>query len=139
MFQPNNFQHSDGSIELRSAGLTVGASASLSDAISSTSKFPARNEAQLFLQSVQAPMRFPLWLPGIIGPVTRGSIGLFADSPPIIWAGTVLSHPILVSDIQALEKGLYIPPIIIQASTGWALIISSVSMLMRFLKNILVG
>jgi hypothetical protein len=51
--------------------------------ISSMSISPALKEAQLFLQSVHAPSLLPAYDPGIIGPVTRGRIGLFADIPPI--------------------------------------------------------
>lgn len=91
--------------------------------ISSMSIVPARNEAQLFRQSVQAPSLTPRWLPGIIGPVTRWKMGLFAEMPPISCAGTVLSQP----------------PISTTASHGCALTISSVSMLMRFRKYMLVG
>ena len=63
--------------------LTVGASSSFRAEMSSISIFPARKLAQLFLQSVHAPTRTPLWLPGIIGPVTRCSTGLLAEMAPI--------------------------------------------------------
>jgi hypothetical protein len=59
--------------------------------------WPARNAAQLLRQSVQAPKRFPAWLPGIIGPVINGRTGLLAEIPPINWAGTVLSQPLSIS------------------------------------------
>ena len=72
---------------------------------------------------MQAPIRTPLNDPGIIGPTSKGSTGLFAEIPPISWAGTVLSHP----------------PIMMHASMGCALIISSVSMDMRLRRNMLVG
>jgi hypothetical protein len=72
---------------------------------------------------VQAPIRPPLNEPGIIGPTTKGSTVLFAEIPPINCAGTVLSHP----------------PIMTHASIGCALIISSVSIDMRLRRNMLVG
>ncbi len=113
---------------------------------------PARNFAQLFRQSVQAPIRVPWKLPGIIGPVTRWTMGLFAEMPPISWAGVVLSQPGQISTAvrQASQKlngklpaaclalkGS--PPIKTTASTGWPWIISSVSMLIKFLRYMLVG
>lgn len=73
--------------------LTVGASSSLMEAISSMSMVPARNLAQLLRQSVHAPILTPLWLPGIMGPVTRWKMGLLAEMPPMSCAGTVLSQP----------------------------------------------
>lgn len=76
---------------------TVGASSSLIAEISSISISCARKAAQLFRQSVQAPILLPRWLPGSIGPVMRGRTGLFAEIPPINCAGTVLSHPDLVN------------------------------------------
>lgn len=121
---------------------TVGANSSLMALISSTSIVPALYEAQLFLQSVQAPSLSPRWLPGIIGPVMRGRTGLLADIPPINCAGTVLSHPTLTISnpyITCQYERVDRPPIITHASIGCALIISSVSILIKFLKNILVG
>lgn len=68
---------------------------------------PALYLAQLFLQSVQAPILTPRWLPGIIGPVTRCRIGLFADIPPISWAGVVLSQPEHhISIVSAVEANV---------------------------------
>ena len=64
-------------------------------AISSTSMLPALYAAQLLRQSVQAPIRVPLLLPGIMGPVMSGMMGLSAEMPPMICAGTVLSQPSL--------------------------------------------
>jgi hypothetical protein len=61
--------------------------------MSSTSSVPARNRAQLLLQSVHAPTRTPWKLPGIMGPVTRWIRGLLAEMPPMSWAGVVLSQP----------------------------------------------
>ena len=67
----------------RVLGRTVGASSSFSEAMSSTSIVPARNLAQLLRQSVQAPTRTPLKLPGIMGPVTRWTAGLLAEMAPM--------------------------------------------------------
>ncbi|KAG9527018.1 hypothetical protein KCV07_g368, partial [Aureobasidium melanogenum] len=53
--------------------------------------------------------------------LTNGKTALFAEIPPINCAGTVLSQP----------------PIATTASTGWALIISSVSIAIKFLRYIL--
>lgn len=64
--------------------LTVGANSSFSSPISSISMAPARYLAQLLRQSVQAPMRVPRWLPGIMGPVKRWMAGLFADMAPMV-------------------------------------------------------
>jgi hypothetical protein len=64
----------------------------------------ARKAAQLLRQSVQAPMRPPLKLPGIIGPVIKGNTGLLADIPPINCAGTVLSHPVSHALISKIGK-----------------------------------
>ena len=63
---------------------TVGANSSLIAEISSISILPARKAAQLFLQSVQAPILWPRWFPGIIGPVIKGRTGFSADIPPMI-------------------------------------------------------
>ena len=92
-------------------------------AISSASIAPARYCAQKRRQSVQAPRRSSPCRLVIIGPVTTSTAGLSAESAPISSAGTVLSQP----------------PISTTASIGWARIISSTSMLMRFRNIRLVG
>lgn len=74
-----------------------------------------------------------------MGPVINITIGLFAERPPISCAGTVLSHPYKALVVKCRNMGIILPPIMIHASTGWALTISSVSILIRFRRNILVG
>ena len=83
--------------------------------ISAASTEPARNFCQKLRQSVQAPRRWPLWRPVIIGPVTSWIAGRLADAAPISCAGTVLSQP----------------PMSTTASMGWARTISSVSIDIR--------
>ena len=84
-------------------------------AISSASTAPARYLAQKPRQSVQAPSRWPLCRPVLIGPVTSWMAGRLAEAAPMSCAGTVLSQP----------------PTSTTASIGCAPIISSVSMAMR--------
>ena len=72
---------------------------------------------------MQAPSRSPLWLPVSIGPVTSWIAGTSALAAAMSWAGTVLSQP----------------PISTTASSGWARIISSVSIAMRLRKSMVVG
>lgn len=71
----------------------------------------------------------------------RGKTGLFADIPPIICAGTVLSQPMVLinNTVYGRLRHHFLPPIMIQASTGCARIISSVSMLIKLRRNMLVG
>ena len=91
--------------------------------ISSASTEPARYFAQKLRQSVQAPRRWPRWRPVDIGPVTSWIAGRPAEAAPMSCAGTVLSQP----------------PTRTTASIGWARIISSVSIDIRFLNIMLVG
>ena len=83
----------------------------------------ALNFAQNRRQSVHAPSLSPSECPVNWGPVISDITGIFELAAPISCAGKVLSHP----------------PIKTAASIGCALIISSVSMLMRFRYIIDVG
>ena len=91
--------------------------------ISAELTFPARCSAQKRRQSVQAPSRSPWNEVGIIGPATSCTAGRSAEAAPMSCAGTVLSQP----------------PSSTTASIGWARIISSTSIDMRFLNIIDVG
>ena len=72
---------------------------------------------------MQAPTRSPRWLPVSIGPVTSCTAGTPALAAPMSCAGTVLSQP----------------PIRTTASIGCARTSSSVSMDIKFRRNMLVG
>ena len=72
---------------------------------------------------MQAPTRCAPCDPVSIDPVISWMVGSPAEAAPISWAGTVLSQP----PISTIE------------SMGWARIISSVSIDIRFRRYMLVG
>ncbi|MGY3460452.1 hypothetical protein ACVWW5_005902 [Bradyrhizobium sp. LM3.4] len=95
---------------------TDGARRPFTASISASSISPARYLPHSRRQSVQAPNTSPLWWPTTIGPTGMTTVGRSALIAAITCAGKVLSQP----------------PITITESIGWARIISSVSIAIRF-------
>ena len=89
----------------------------------SSSKLPALYSAHVPRQSEHAPSTLSSKRPPIIGPAVTQMAGISALAAPMSCAGRVLSQP----------------PSSTTPSMGWPLIISSVSIERRFLKNMAVG